>query len=102
VYLFASLLTEVMTNNAVALLLTSIVIGVAESLGVDPRPFMVAVMFGASASFATPVGYQVNALIYAAGNYRFRDFLRIGIPLKVLLFIVTMAAAVLRGRTRRA
>jgi di/tricarboxylate transporter len=47
-------------------------------------------MFGASASFATPVGYQVNALIYAAGDYRFSDFLRIGIPLKVLLFVVTM------------
>lgn len=90
VYIFASLLTEVMTNNAVALLLTSIVIGMAESLGVDPRPFMVAVMFGASASFATPVGYQVNALVYVAGNYRFSDFLRIGIPLKVLLFAATM------------
>jgi di/tricarboxylate transporter len=90
VYLFASMLTEVMSNNAVALLLTSIAIGVAESMGLDPRPFMVAVLFGASASFATPVGYQVNTLIYAAGNYRFRDFLRIGIPLKIILFVVTM------------
>jgi len=90
VYLFASLLTEVMSNNAVALLLTAIAIGLAESMGVDPRPFMVAVMFGASASFATPVGYQVNALIYVAGNYRFGDFLRIGIPLKIVLFIATM------------
>ncbi len=90
VYLFASLLTEVMSNNGVALLLTSIAIGVAQSLGLDPRPFMVAVLFGASASFATPVGYQVNTLIYAAGNYRFRDFLRIGIPLKLLLFVVTV------------
>ncbi|HKX54890.1 MAG TPA: SLC13 family permease, partial [Xanthomonadales bacterium] len=90
VYLFASLLTEVMSNNAVALLLTSIAIGVAESMGLDPRPFMVAVLFGASASFATPVGYQVNTLIYAAGNYRFKDFLRIGIPLKLLLFVVTV------------
>jgi di/tricarboxylate transporter len=90
VYLFASLLTEVMSNNAVALLLTSIAIGVAESMGLDPRPFMIAVLFGASASFATPVGYQVNTLIYAAGNYRFKDFLRIGIPLKLLLFVVTV------------
>lgn len=90
VYLFASLLTEVMSNNAVALLLTSIAIGVAESMGLDPRPFMMAVLFGASASFATPVGYQVNTLIYAAGNYRFKDFLRIGIPLKLLLFVVTV------------
>jgi di/tricarboxylate transporter len=90
VYLFASLLTEVMSNNAVALLLTSIAIGVAESMGLDPRPFMVAVLFGASASLATPVSYQVNTLIYAAGNYRFRDFLRIGIPLKIILFVVTV------------
>jgi len=86
----ASLLIEIMGNNAVALLLTSIAIGLAESLGVDPRPFMVAVLFGASASFATPVGYQVNSFIFTAGNYTFRDFLRFGIPMKVLMLIATL------------
>ena len=90
VYAVASLLTEVMSNNAVALLLTSIAVGLAESMGVDPRPFMVAVMFGASASLAMPLGYQVNTFIYAAGNYRLADFLKIGVPLKLLLFAVAM------------
>jgi di/tricarboxylate transporter len=79
-----------MSNNAVALLLTSLAIGLADSLGVDARPFLAAVIFGASASFATPVGYQVNTFLYAAGNYRFGDFLRIGIPLKLVLFVVTV------------
>lgn len=90
VYAVASILTEFMSNNAVALLLTSLVIGLADSLGVDARPFLAAVIFGASASFATPVGYQVNTFLYAAGNYRFGDFLRIGIPLKLVLFAVTV------------
>lgn len=90
VYALASLLTEFMSNNAVALLLSALVIGLAESLGADARPFLVAVIFGASASFATPVGYQVNAFVYAVGNYRFTDFLKIGIPLKLLMFLATM------------
>jgi len=90
VYSVASLLTEFMGNNAVALLLTSIVIGLAESMGLDPRPFMVAVMFGASACFATPVGYQVNSFIFTAGNYTFHDFLRFGIPMKILMLIATL------------
>jgi di/tricarboxylate transporter len=90
VYTVSSLLTEIMSNNAVALLLTSIAIGLAESMGVDPRPFMVAVMFGASASVATPVGYQVNSFIYTVGNYTFGDFLRFGIPMKILMLIATL------------
>jgi di/tricarboxylate transporter len=85
VYSLTSVLTEVVSNNAVAVIMTPIVIGLATSLGVDPRPFVVAVMFGASASFATPIGYQTNTLVYGPGGYRFTDFLRIGVPLNLLM-----------------
>ena len=91
VYLLTSVLTEMVTNNAVAVVLTPLVIGLAAELGVDPRPFVVAVMFGASASFATPVGYQTNTLVYGAGDYRFADFLKVGIPMN----LIVGAAAVL-------
>ncbi len=85
VYLLASVLTETVTNNAVAVVLTPIVIGLATELGVDPRAFVVAVMFGASASFATPIGYQTNTLVYGAGDYRFADFLKVGVPMNLIV-----------------
>ncbi|QFT57864.1 Citrate transporter [Sulfitobacter sp. THAF37] len=91
IYLTASVLTELVTNNAVAVILTPIAISIAGQLGVDPRALVVAVMFGASASFATPIGYQTNTLVYGAGNYQFRDFLLIGVPMN----LVVGAAAVL-------
>ncbi len=86
IYMLASVLTEFVTNNAVAILLTPVVISIAGTLGVDPRPFIVAVMFGASASFITPIGYQTNTYVYGAGGYRFGDFLKIGIPLNLILW----------------
>ncbi|MFN6980217.1 MAG: SLC13 family permease, partial [Gemmobacter sp.] len=87
VYAFTSALTEVVTNNAVAVILTPIAIGLAANLGVDPRPLIVAVMMGASACFATPIGYQTNTLVYGPGGYRFTDFLRVGLPLNVTMAI---------------
>ncbi len=91
VYAMTSIATELVTNNAVAVLMTPIAAGLAVSLGVDPRPFIVAVMFAASASFATPVGYQTNTLVYNAGGYRFTDFLRIGVPMNLVVGLVTVS-----------
>lgn len=90
IYLLTTLLTEILSNNAVAVLVTPIAIGVAQHLGLDPRAFVVAVMFAASVSFATPIGYQTNTFVYNAGGYRFMDFVRIGLPLNVLMMIVAM------------
>ncbi|MEQ9505726.1 MAG: SLC13 family permease [Hyphomonas sp.] len=92
VYFLTSLLTEVVTNAAVAVILTPIVISLAALIGVEPRALVVAVMFGASASFASPVGYQTNTLVYAAGNYRFSDFLKIGVPMNILIGFVSCLA----------
>lgn len=88
IYALTSFLTEFMSNNATAILLTPIAVGLAHELGVDPRPFVVAVMFAASASFATPIGYQTNTFVYGAGGYRFVDFTRIGVPLNIILWLV--------------
>lgn len=90
VYLLASALNEVVTNNAVGVIFTPIAIGLAINLGIDPRPFVVAVMFAASASFLTPIGYQTNTLVYGAGGYKFFDFLRIGIVMNVITFALTI------------
>lgn len=92
IYAITSALTEMVTNNAIAVLLTPIVIGLAAQMGVDPRAFVVAVMFGASASFATPIGYQTNTLVYGAGDYRFSDFLRIGVPMNIIIGLASVFA----------
>ncbi len=92
VYLLCSILTEIVTNNAVAVVLTPLVITLAANLGLEPRAFVVAVMMGASASFATPIGYQTNTLVYGAANYRFTDFLRIGIPMNIIVGLASVLA----------
>jgi len=85
VYALTSFLTELVTNNAVAVILTPIAIALGLALGIDPRSLVVAVMIAASASFATPIGYQTNTLVYGPGGYRFTDFLRVGVPLNVVM-----------------
>ena len=91
VYLVTSILTELVSNNAVAVVVTPIAIGLATALGIDPRPLVVAVMVAASASFATPVGYQTNTLVYGPGGYKFVDFLRVGIPLNLTMGLLVSA-----------
>ena len=89
VYLLTSVLTELVSNNAVAVVMTPIAIGVATALGVDPRPLVITVMVAASASFATPIGYQTNTLVYGPGGYSFTDFIKIGLPLNLCIGILT-------------
>jgi di/tricarboxylate transporter len=84
-------MTEMVSNNAVAVVLAPIVIQIAAAIDVSPVPFLVAVMFGASASFATPIGYQTNTYVFGAGGYHFKDFVKIGVPLNLLLWIVCSA-----------
>lgn len=90
VYAVTSFLTETVTNNAVAIVITPVAAALAIAAGLDPRPFVVAVMFAASASFATPIGYQTNTLVYGPGHYRFMDFVKIGVPLNVIMLIVAV------------
>ncbi len=88
VYFLGLALTEILSNNAVAVILTPIAIGLAQQLGHDPRAYVVAVMFSASVAFATPIGYQTHMMVYGPGGYKFSDFLRMGIPLDIITGIV--------------
>jgi di/tricarboxylate transporter len=88
VFAMTSALTEIVSNNAVAVIMTPLAVGLAAALGLDARPLVVAVMIAASCAFATPIGYQTNTLIYGPGGYRFTDFMRIGIPLNVSMAVI--------------
>ena len=90
VYAITSLLTEMITNNAAAVIMFPLSVSVAGALGVSPVPFIIAIMVAASASFATPIGYQTNLMVSGPGGYRFSDFMRIGIPLNLLLAAVSV------------
>lgn len=89
VYVLTSVLTETVSNNAVAVVVTPIAIGLAQAVGVDPRPLVVAVMVAASCSFATPIGYQTNTMVYGPGGYRFSDFLKVGVPLNLSIGLIS-------------
>ena len=86
--LLTSICTHILSNNATAILLLPIAISAAQGLGVDPKPFIVAVCFGASACFATPIGYQTNLLVYGPGGYRFSDYFKLGMPLNLLVLVM--------------
>lgn len=92
VYFLGLVLTEFLSNNAVAVIFTPIAMQLATALGLDPRPFAVAVMFSASVAFATPIGYQTHMMVYGPGGYRFSDFMRLGIPLDIVTGITAVVA----------
>lgn len=87
-------LTELLSNATVAVLITPVAVALAETLGVSPSPFLVAVMIAGSAAFATPFGYQTNVLVYQMGGYSYMDFVRVGLPLN----LITWATAILAIR----
>lgn len=90
VYVLTALFTEVITNNAAAVLMFPIATAAAQQLGVSPMPFVIAIMFAASASFMTPIGYQTNLMVYGPGGYRFGDYLRLGVPLSIVAGAVSL------------
>jgi di/tricarboxylate transporter len=91
-YVTVSLLTEVITNNAAALIMLPITLNMTEQAQLYPEPFVLAIMMAASASFATPIGYQTNLMVYGPGNYRFQDYLRVGLPMNLIVGIASITA----------
>jgi di/tricarboxylate transporter len=91
IYLLTSILTELVSNNAVAVVVTPIAIALGQQMGLDPRGLVVAVMVAASASFATPIGYQTNTMVYGPGGYKFTDYMKIGIPLNFSIGLLASA-----------
>jgi di/tricarboxylate transporter len=91
-YGLTMVLTELLSNATVAVLITPVAVALAESLGVSPRPFIVAVMMAGSAAFATPFGYQTNVIVYQMAGYRYMDFVRVGLPLNLVTFAVAIVA----------
>ncbi|WP_167619590.1 SLC13 family permease [Maribellus sediminis] len=90
IYIITTIFTEIITNNAAAALVFPIALAASHQLGVNPKPFFVAIAIAASASFSTPVGYQTNLIVQAIGNYKFKDYVKIGLPLNILAFILSM------------
>jgi di/tricarboxylate transporter len=95
VYVAVSVLTEVITNNAAAVLVLPVVLSITSTLGIPPEPYVIAVMMAASASFATPLGYQTNMMVFGPGGYRFMDFVKVGLPLNIFIGLVTVGVIAL-------
>jgi di/tricarboxylate transporter len=91
IYGVTMLFTELITNNAAAVLIFPIAVATSQKLGVDIMPFAIAIMMAASASFSTPIGYQTNLMVYGPGGYRFGDYFRVGIPLNLLMWLITVS-----------
>lgn len=89
-YLAVSVLTEIITNNAAALLMLPIVLELTQQANLHNEPFVFVIMMAASASFATPLGYQTNLMVYGPGGYHFRDFLKVGLPMNIFIGVVTL------------
>jgi len=89
-YLLTTIFTEIITNNAAAALVFPIALEAARQMNIDPKPFFVAIAVAASASFATPIGYQTNLIVQAIGNYKFNDYIKVGLPLNILVFLISM------------
>ena len=85
-----NLFTELITNNAAAALAFPLALAISQQLGVDPTPFFVVICMAASASFSTPIGYQTNLIVQGIGNYKFTDFVRIGLPLNIITFLISV------------
>jgi di/tricarboxylate transporter len=90
IYLITNIFTEVITNNAAAAISFPIAMAAASQMGVDPKPFFVAICIAASMSFATPIGYQTNLIVQGIGNYKFKDFVKVGLPLNIILFLIAI------------
>ena len=90
IYLITMILTEVSSNTATAIIMTPIVMAVTNQIGIEPRPFIFAVCFAASASFITPVGYQTNLMVYGPGGYKFSDFIKVGMPLSIIFWLLAI------------
>ena len=90
IYLITMILTEIASNAATAIIMTPITLTLAASFGFDPKPFIFAVCYAASASFITPVGYQTNLMVYGPGGYRYSDYIKVGLPLGIILWIVSV------------
>lgn len=90
IYLITNLFTELITNNAAAALAFPLALSVSQTLGIDPTPFFVCICFAASASFSTPIGYQTNLIVQGVGGYKFGDFLRVGLPLNIIVFVLSV------------
>ena len=90
IYLMTMIFTEIITNNAAAALAFPLALSISTQLGVSPVPFFVVICIAASASFSTPIGYQTNLIVQGIGNYKFTDFVRVGLPLNIITFLISV------------